>query len=345
MSACRPESAGDDRIRCGSVPRTAPSGLVLAAALIHAAAVIGTLPASESFAAVSGRSDLWHVESVGISRACDGCEPEFAFRATAHDGDSYAFELASRDARRIDAVHVSRDRALIVAGFESAHLPYLHRVTLYRLSRGGDARGDLLASDLSVSPDGRYLLYRPALARGLPADRRLFLWDTRTGVPYPLRRPAGCRPWAPCPPDLGKQLFPRPARPDAPNPEDPPPYPLRHTLWVMECEECWSDWQPLLAFPAIDRTGWLSLIVANLSGADSEIACYIPFARYREETRGFFAADTIKGLWLDQRVVRIEMLADAGTTAEYSLRMARGCRREREFWGEAHAELNHPALP
>ena len=313
-------------------------------------------------AAVSGRSDFWHVKLVGGSRECDACELHFEMRATGPRGEIHALDLPADGAEAVDAIHVWGDRAVIVQSFAGR---FVYRVVLYALPGHQDTPGyladDLLAAEFSVSPDGRYVLFRPARAPREALDRRIFLWDIVTrmpGAPMPRRDNCG-GPEAPCPPnpDLHVLLFPRPPAPGSEDAEDPVPYPM-HAVWDqrpedpnrirsssdMDSPEIYHMYLDRLAFVALDRREWLTVVVVALDGADSAIDCYLPIAPYRRDSgQGAAQSKEVRSVELAPNgAVLVEMYGNAGVGTVYTVPTRWGCRSEREHWGEEHSELNPP---
>ena len=326
-------------------------GLIAAAVLCGA-----SLSTTETAAAVSDHSKNWDVELLGTVRDCDDCEPRFELRATGPYGETETFGVPAGGARAVDAVHVSGSRAVIVQSFAGR---FLHRVVLYALtgqpytrSWSGFPAADVLAAEVSVSPDGRYVLFRPARAPGEPLDPRLFLWDTVTRMPSaPWGRRTDCGgPEAPCPPDpdLHVLLFPRPPAPDAEDDGDPLPYPL-HAVWVRRVADdpnvvrSAEDRLALrhmfldrLAFVALDRREWLTLVLVTLEGADSAIDCHLPIMPYRRDGLPGASTEEVRSVELGPNGAVVEMYGNAGVKTVHTVPVGGSrCRRAREHWDEA----------
>ena len=337
----------------GRRPGGGRGGAALSIALCLAA--VGT------WAAVSDHSKNWDVELAGTVRECDDCEPVFELRATGPYGVAETFGVPAGGAAGIDEVHVHGTRAWIVQGFEGR---LLHRVVLYALrsqhhrgSWSGFAAADVLAAEFSVSPDGRYVLFRPARAPGEPMDPRLYLWDTVTRTPSaPRKRRRDCGgPAAPCPPnpDLQVLLYPRPLAPDAGHARDPRPYPL-HAVWDESAEDPREYSSPdvvteyphlfrdRLAFVALDRRDWLTLVVVSLDGVDSAVECYVPIVPYHRDP-GQVGASTeeVRRVDLDRGEALVEMYGNAGVRTVHAVPVGGyECRQERDRWREGRAELD-----
>ena len=136
---------------------------------------VTSLLAARASAAVSGSSDNWHVELLGTSRECDACEPRFELRATGPDREMHEFDLPADGATAVNAIHVWGNRAVIVQSFAGRSL---YRVVFYALSGqrytgawSGFPGADVLGAEFSMSPDSRYVLFRPARALGEPMTR------------------------------------------------------------------------------------------------------------------------------------------------------------------------------
>ena len=286
-----------------------------------------------ALAAVSGSSDNWHVELVGATRECETCEPRFELRATGPYGEIHTFHLSADGATAVDAIHVRGNLAVIVQSFTDR---FLYRVVAYALSDhtytppawSGYLAADLLAAEFSLSPDGRYILFRPARAPGEALDRRVFLWDIKTRMPGgPTRRRPDCgSPETPCPPNPGLHtlVFPRPPAPGTEEAGDPVPYPL-HAVWdqrpedpnVIRSAEDRLEFYHMdldrVAFVALDRREWLTLVVVALDGADSAIDCYLPIVPYRRDPgQGGAPTEDVRSVELGPNGAVVEMYGNAG---------------------------------
>ena len=189
-------------------------------------------------------------------------------------------------------------------------------------------------------------------------DPRVFLWDILTrmpGAPMPRREDCG-PPKAPCPPnpDLHVLLFPRPPARGAEDAGDPLSYPLRHAVWRLAPPEDPNvirlpvDRQiyhmdlDRLAFVALDRREWLTLVVVALDGADSAIDCYLPIVPYRRDpAQGGAPTEEVRSVELGPNGALVEMYGNAGVGTVHTVPVGGyRCRMEREHWRETHAELN-----
>ena len=201
------------------------------------------------------------------------------------------------------------------------------------LSWSGRKNFELIASELSVSPDGRHVLYRPGHAPGAPLDRRLFLWDVQDmpGPPLALHH-LDCHPDAPCPPVLGSPVHPPPA-PDDPDAADPPVYPL-HAVWDLEEEPPservgpeWSWKRKRVAFLALDRLGWLNLVVVPLLDDGPRTACRIPVVPYL----GAHGTEEVRSLRYENGRAVAEMFGNPGVATVHRIPVPLWCRGEEEL--------------
>ena len=96
-----------------------------------------------------------------------------------------------------------------------------------------------------------------------------------------------------------------------------------------------------LAFVALDRKGWLNLVVVALDGEKSGIDCYLPIAPHRRETgRRGSSSEEVRSIELGPGGAVVEMYGNAGVRTVHTVPVRGGCRTEWEHWGAAHAELN-----
>ena len=329
------------------------------ALLLCGACLLGT----GASAAVSDHSKNWDVELAGTVRECPACEPVFELRAIGPYGETETFGVPARRATEIEAVHVSGSSAVIVQGFAGRRL---HRVVFYALRGDSHVRGwsgflaaDVLAAEYAVSPDGRYVLFRPARAPGERTDPRLFLWDTATrmpGAPWPPRSDCG-GPEAPCPPvpSLHLPLYPRPPAPGAEDAGEPLAYPL-HAVWkprlrdIPDSVRTPEEKRALsarhldhLAFVALDRREWLTLVVVALNGADTAVACHVPIVPYRRDGLPGAATEEVRSVELGPHHAVVEMYGNAGVRAVHRVPIGgMACEAERDHWRGAHAERDPP---